>query len=163
MIREANIVTCCPETDSVCLTEKFMINHQISFLIWIFLTVCSMQLPFRHLFRVFYLSCRSTSNFFLSVVLFFSASVPVYFFAVLQTWSLLFLWKKFRAGKRNSSPSWKSLFAVEENYFNRALTSLISLQWVMYEGSFQVCDGRWWKKILECQSLKLGDAHVHPQ
>ena len=33
----------------------------------------------------------------------------------------------------------------------------------MYEESFQVRDGRWWKKIQECQTLKLGDAHVHPQ
>ena len=31
----------------------------------------------------------------------------------------------------------------------------------MYEGSFRVHDGRWWKKIQECQTLKLGDAHVH--
>ena len=102
-------------------------------------------------------------NSFLSVVLFFSAFVPVFLFAVLQSLSLLFLWKIFWAGKRNSSPSWKSLFAVEVNYFSRALTSLISLQWVMYEGSFQVSDGRWWNKILECQTLKLGDANVHPQ
>ena len=35
---------------------------------------------------------------------------------------------------------------------------LISLWWVSYEGSFQVCEGRWWKKIRECQKLKLGDA-----
>ena len=102
-------------------------------------------------------------NYFLSVGLFFSASVPVFLFVVLQSLSLLFLCKNFWAGKRNSSPSWKYLFAVEENYFNRALTSLIGLQWVMYEGCFQVCDGRWWKMILECQTLKLGDAHVHPQ
>ena len=100
---------------------------------------------------------------FLSIVLFFSASVPVYLFVVLQSLSFLFLCKIFWAGKRNSSSSWKYLFAVEENYFSRALTSLISLQWVMYEGSFQVRDGRWWKKIQECQTLKLGDAHVHPQ
>src|SRR3954468_17309511 len=33
----------------------------------------------------------------------------------------------------------------------------------MYEGSFQVCDRRWWKKIRECQALKLGDALMHPQ
>ena len=33
----------------------------------------------------------------------------------------------------------------------------------MYEGSFQVRDGGWWKKIQEGQTLKLGDAHVHPQ
>ena len=101
-------------------------------------------------------------NSFLSAVLFFSASVPVFLFAVLQSLSLLFLCKNFWGVKRNSSPSWKSLFEVEEDYLNRVLTSLISLQWVMYEGSFQVCDGRWWNKILECQMLKLGDALVHP-
>ena len=104
---------------------------------------------------------RKNSPF--SAVLFFSASAPVFLFAVLQSLSLFFLCKIFWAGKRNSSPSWKYLFAVEENYFNRALTSLISLQWVMYEGSFQVHDRRWWKKIQECQTLKLGDAQVHPQ
>ena len=102
-------------------------------------------------------------NSFLSTVLFFSASAPVFLFAVLQSLSFLFICKLFWAGKRNSSSSWKSLFAVEENYFIRVLTSLISLQWVMYEGSFQVRDGRWWKKIQECQTLKLGDAHEHPQ
>ena len=102
-------------------------------------------------------------NYFPSVVLFFLAFVPVFLFAVLQSLSLLFLCKIFWAGKRNSSPSWKSVFAVEENYFSSALTSLISLQWVMYEGSFQVCDGRWGKELQECQTLKLGDAHVHPQ
>ena len=99
---------------------------------------------------------RKNSPFY--VVLFFSASAPVFRFAVLQSLSLLFLCKLFWAGKRNSSSSWKSLFSVEENYFIRLLTSLISLQWVMYEGSFQVRDGRWWKKIQECQTLKLGDA-----
>ena len=102
-------------------------------------------------------------NSFLSAILFFSAFLPVYLFAVLQTLSLIFLCKNFWAGKRNNIPSCKSLFAVEENYFIRVLTSLISLQWVMYEGSFQVRDGRWWKKIQECQTLKLGDAQVHPQ
>ena len=128
--------------DSMILTITFQATVQ-SFLIWV------IEVP--------------RKNSFLSVVLFFSAFVPVFIFAVLQSLRLLFLCKIFWAGKRNSSSSWKSLFAVEENYFSRALTSLISLQWVMYEGSFQVCDGRWWKKIQECQTLKLGDAHVHPQ
>src|ERR1043165_4420224 len=77
---------------------------------------------------------RKNSSF--SAVLFFSASAPVFLFAVLQSLSLLFLCKIFWAGKRNSSSSWKSLFAGEKNYFIRVLTSLISLQWVMYEGSF---------------------------
>ena len=44
-----------------------------------------------------------------------------------------------------------------------ALTTLISLWWVSYEGSFQVCDGRWSKKIHECQALRFGDAPMHPQ
>ena len=101
--------------------------------------------------------------YFLYVVLFFSASVPIYLFAVLQMLTLIFLCKNLWEIKRNSSPSGKSLFPVEVNYFNRVLTSLISLWWVMYEGSFQVCDGRWWKKILECQMLNLGDVPMHPQ
>src|SRR4051812_46610997 len=76
----------------------------------------------------FDLSCRSAPKTILfSAVLFFSAFVPVFLLAVLQTLSLLFLCKNFWAGKRNSSPSWKYLFAVEENYFNRVLTSLIGL------------------------------------
>src|ERR1043165_5021065 len=83
---------------------------------------------------------RKNSPF--SAVIFFSASAPVFRFAVLQSLSLLFLCKLLWAGKRNSSSSWKYLFAVEENYFIRVLTSLISLQWVMYERSFQVRDGR---------------------
>ena len=37
----SNVGACCPETDSVYLTEKFEINHHIIFLIWIFLTVYS--------------------------------------------------------------------------------------------------------------------------
>ena len=28
----SKVGACCPETDSVCLTEKFAINHQIIFL-----------------------------------------------------------------------------------------------------------------------------------
>ena len=44
-----------------------------------------------------------------------------------------------------------------------ALTTLISLWWVSYEGSFQVCEGRWWKKIQECQELKLGDSPGTPK
>ena len=102
---------CCPETDSVCLTEKFSINHQI----WIFLTAWSIQLPFRHLFKVFLIWVaevpRKNSPF--SAVLFFSASAPVFLFAVFQSLSFLFLCKLFWAGKRNSSPSWKSLLSVE--------------------------------------------------
>src|SRR4051812_28433280 len=66
-------------------------------------------------------------NSFLSAILFFLDFAPVYLFAVLQTLSLLFLCKNFWAIKRNSRPSSISLFPVEKNYFNRLLTSLISL------------------------------------
>ena len=66
--------------------------------------------------------------------------------------------------------SWETVDLQEYLYFQQGtiillwvLTSLIRLWWVMYEGSFQVCDGRWWKKIRECQALKLGDAPMHPQ
>ena len=110
----------------------------------------------------FFSFCFSSVLSDLRSSVFLSFSVPVYLFAVLQTLSLLFPCKNFWAVMRNISPSCKSLFAVEENYFNRVLTSLIILWWGMYEGSFQVCDGRWWKKILECQTLKLGDAPCTP-
>ena len=46
---------------------------------------------------------------------------------------------------------------------HQVLTDLISLWWVLYKGSFRVCDGRWWKKIRECRMLKRGDAPMHPQ
>src|SRR3954451_22521708 len=109
-----------------------------------FFTACSIQLSFKLLFKVFIFELQKylEKNSPFSGVLFFSASAPVFLFAVLQSLSLLFLCKLFWAGKRNSSSSWKSLFAVEENYFIRVLTSLIILQCVMYEGSFQVRDGR---------------------
>ena len=72
-----------------------------------------------------------------------------------------------------SKTFWKSWETVDnrENIYLQwrkyillwVLTTLISLWWVSYEGSFQVCDGRWWKKIKECQALKLGDAPMHPK
>ena len=89
--------------------------------------------PYNYLSRVcskfFDLSCRSSSKKFFSLCCsIFLSFCPCLLFADLQSLSLLFLCKIFWAGKRNSNPSWKSLFAVEENYFSRALTSLISLQ-----------------------------------
>ena len=149
-----------------CLLDGKILNKSPDHLFDLnFLTACSIQLAFRPLFKVFLIWVaevpRKNSPF--SDVLFFSASAPVFRFAVLQSLSLLFICKLFWEGKINSRSLLKPLFAVEENYFIRVLTSLISLQWVMYEGSFQVRDGRWWKKIQECQTLKLGDAHVHPQ
>ena len=102
-------------------------------------------------------------NSLLSAGMFFIDSALFYRFSVLRILSLIFICKNFLAIKNNSSPSWQPLFPVEVNYFNRTLISLIILWGVMYESSFQVCEGRWWKKILEGKTLKLGDAHVHPQ
>ena len=112
----------------------------------------------------FDLSCRSIYlKLFSLCCSVFPDSAPVYLFAILQTLNLLFPCKNLWAIKRNSRTSWKSLFPVEGNYFNRVLTSLISLWWVMYEGSFQVCAMEGDEiRSLECQTLKLGDAPMHP-
>ena len=98
----SKVGACCPETDSVCLTEKFSINHQIIFLIWIILTAGSIQLPFRRLFKVFWFELQKyLEKILFSAVLFFSASAPVFLFAVLQSLTLLFHCKPFWVGKRN--------------------------------------------------------------
>src|SRR3954462_12338531 len=53
----SKVGACCPETDSVCLTEKFAINYQIIFLILIFL----LNAPYNYLSGIcsefFDLSC----------------------------------------------------------------------------------------------------------
>ena len=100
-------------------------------------------------------------NYLLPDVMFFIDSAMFCVFIVLQILSLLFICKNLLAIMRNSSYSWKSLFPVG-NKLLRVLNTLISLLWDSYEGSFQVCDGRWWKKIHECQALKLGDAPMNP-
>src|ERR1044072_6896365 len=84
----SKVGACCPETDSVCLTKKFSINHQIIFLIRIILTACTIQLPFRRLFKVFDLSCKSTSKKFpflcCSVFLSFCPGFSFRSFAILK-------------------------------------------------------------------------------
>ena len=50
----SKLVTSCPEPDYVCLREKILVNHRIMFLIWMFMTVCSIQLSFTRLFWVFW-------------------------------------------------------------------------------------------------------------
>ena len=88
---------------------------------------------------------------------------PVLCFLGFANLKLAFSLQNLWAINKISSPYLKSLFTVEVNYFNRILTSLISLWWVLYEGSFQVCEGRWWKTIRECQMLKLGDTPCTPR
>ena len=116
----SKIVTCYPETDYVCLTEKFTINHRSSFwseFFWQYAlynwisAICS---------EFFYLSCRSApKKLFTTCWSVFPRFCPVLRFHRLQILSLLFLWKNFLAILRNSSSSWKSLFPVEVNYFIR--------------------------------------------
>src|SRR3954463_41247 len=77
----------------------------------------------------FALSCRSASKKFFSLCCsIFLSFCPCFYFRSFANLKLAFLWKNFLEGKRNSIPSGKYLFAVEENYFIRVLTSLISLQ-----------------------------------
>ena len=115
---KSKVLTCCPETDSVCLTEKFVINHQIIFLIWIFLQYALYNCISGVCSEFFYLSCRSSpKKLFTACWPVFHWFCHVFFFSVLQTLSLLFLCKNFLEILRNSSPCWKSLFPVEANYF----------------------------------------------
>ena len=92
--------------------------------------------------------------------MFFTYSALFYYFLVLQILSFLFICKLFLEIKKNSSPSWESLFRVEVNYFNRDTNFSNQLMMIYVWRSFQVCGGRWWKTIRECQTLKLGDAHA---
>ena len=55
----SKVVTCCPENRFCPWTEKFTINHQIIFLIWIFLTVCLYNCRWGICYEFFALSCRS--------------------------------------------------------------------------------------------------------
>ena len=101
-------------------------------------------------------------NTFLSAVLFFSASVPVFLFAVLQSLSLLFHCKNFWAGKRNNSSSWKSLFPVEENYFIMVtdLSNQLMMSFVWRE--FSSVRRKMMKEDRECQKLKPGVGGMIP-
>ena len=93
----SKVGACCLETDSVCLTEKFAINHQIIFLIWNLFDSMLHTISFQASVQSFLIWVvevpRKNSPF--STVLFFSASAPVFRFAVLQSLSLLFLCKLF--------------------------------------------------------------------
>ena len=101
-------------------------------------------------------------NYLLHVGLLLTNSALFYRFLVLWILSLLFLCKLFLEIKKNSSLSWKSLFLVEVNYFNRDTNLSNQLMMSYVWRSFQVCEGRWWKKIWECQTLKLGDPMCTP-
>ena len=71
------------KTDSVCLMEKFTKNHQIIFLIWIFLKVCSIQLDFFRLFWVFWFELQKfPEKIIYCLLVCFSQILPC--FALLQ-------------------------------------------------------------------------------
>ena len=78
----SKVGACYRETDSVCLTKKFEINHQIIFLICILLIVWSIQLSFRHMFWVFWFELK---KYFLkvlySVLFYFSQILPRFIFS----------------------------------------------------------------------------------
>ena len=115
--QSSKVMTCCPETDSVCLTEKFTIDHQIIFLIWIFFTVCSIQLAFWHLFLVFWFELHKyPKKLFTACWSVFHWFCHVLFFLRFANCKLAFLCKNFLEILRNSRPCWKSLFPVEANY-----------------------------------------------
>ena len=111
-------MTCCPETDFVCLTEKLTINPDHIFDMNCFDSMlyttrfwASVQSFFIWVVEV------PRKNSLLPVGLFFIDFAMFHLFSVLQILSLLFLCKLFFAIKKNSTSSWKSLFPVEVNYF----------------------------------------------
>ena len=77
----SKVGACCPETDSVFLMRKFAINHQIIFLIWIFLTAWSIQLPFRRLFNIFWFLQKYLEKILFSLLFCFSQLLPRFFFS----------------------------------------------------------------------------------
>ena len=77
----SKVGACCPETDSVFLTKKFVINHQIIFLIWIVLTACFIQLASYPLFKVFWFELQKyLEKILLSLLFCFSQLLSLFFF-----------------------------------------------------------------------------------
>ena len=101
-------------------------------------------------------------NSLLPAGLFFTDSALFYHFSILRTLSLVFLWKNFLAIKKNSSPSWKSLFPVEVNYFIRGtnLSNQLVVCYVWREFSSVWRDMM--KEDLGVQELKIWDAPNTP-
>src|SRR4051812_29399266 len=63
----AKVRACCSEKDFVCLTEKFTINHQIIFLICIFLKHDPYNFLSSFCSKFIYLCCRSAYKKFFSL------------------------------------------------------------------------------------------------
>ena len=91
----SKVGACCSETDSVCLTEKFAINHQIIYLMWIFLKACSIQLDFRRLFKVFWFDLQKYLEKIPLYLLFcFSQLLPRFFISQFCNPSACFFFAK---------------------------------------------------------------------
>ena len=127
------------------LTKKIGINHQIIFLIWIFLKACSIKFTFKPQFKVFWFELQKYPEQIIYYLLFcFSQILSRFAFpSFCKPRACFFFAKTFWQ-------SWETVELQEYLYFQqgiiillRVLTSLIRLWWVMYEGSFQVCEGRW--------------------
>ena len=102
--------------DSILYTINFLVSV-LSFFIWV------SEVP--------------QQNSLLPVVLFFTYSSLFSLLSVLQILSLLFLCKNFLSIKKNNIPSWKSLFPVQMNYFNRDtnLSNQVMMSYVWREFS----------------------------
>ena len=128
------------------------------FLVWIFLTACSMQLSFVRLFWVFLLELQKCpeKNHLLPAVLFFIDSVLFCLSFILQTLSLLFLCKNLLAILRNSSPSRLSLFPARKNYFimGTNLANQIMMSYVWRE--FSSVRGKMIKRFRSVKRSSLG-------
>src|SRR3954466_15705254 len=75
------------------------------------------------------LSCISAPKKFFSLCCYvFLSFCPCFSFRSFANLRLAFSLQKLLGRQEKNYPFLKSLFAVEENYFNRLLTSLISLQ-----------------------------------
>ena len=132
-----------------------------------FFTVCSIQLANYHLFWVFWFESQKFPEIIIYFLLFcFSQILPCFAPLEFSNSCACFLFVK------TFCQSWEIVANVENLCFQQrlsrislllALTALISLWWVSYEESFQVCKGRWWKNIQDFQELKLGDAPSTPK
>src|ERR1041385_5110699 len=119
MIREAKVVTCCPE-NRFCLRDGK--NHkkipvhifELKFLHSMLYTIVKLSYVLSFLILVAEVPLK---NSLLPVVLFFTDSATFCLSLLFQTLSLLFLCKNLLEILRNSSYSIISLYPVGKNYF----------------------------------------------
>ena len=104
------------KTDFVCFIAKIFKNHKIIFLIWIVLTVCSIQFWSFHMFWVFLFELQ-TQKIIYYLLFCFSQILPCFaLLQILQILRMLFICKILLENLRNSSHCWKSLFPTKAKY-----------------------------------------------